>query len=281
MPRGAPRLLIRLWRGLARGVLLPLVFVAPGAAAQGVASIQGQDCHQPDGPPGHVVAESESGPLVRARYVGATTAYGHGVLGDAIEAEGLLVQIASDDGPVCATVQAGPNRVFEDVGPRLFDVTQNGIAEVLVVASHQKKGARLEIYGLSDSGGGFQLLAAGPYIGQRFRWLAPVGAADLDGDGRVEIAYVDRPHLAKTLRIWRWTDAGLIPVADAPGVTNHRIGDPFIIGGIRDCGTLPEMILASADWSRLLTLRFDGANIARQDLGSYGADAMDDALACR
>jgi hypothetical protein len=48
-----------------------------------------------------------------------------------------------------------------------------------------------------------RLLAATPHIGSANRWLAPIGAADLDGDGRVEIAYVDRPHLARTLRIWR------------------------------------------------------------------------------
>jgi hypothetical protein len=46
-------------------------------------------------------------------------------------------------------------------------------------------------------------LASTPWIGQRFRWLAPVAAADLDGDGAMELAYVDRPHLARTLRVWR------------------------------------------------------------------------------
>ena len=39
-----------------------------------------------------------------------------------------------------------------------------------------------------------------------FTLLAPLGAADLDGDGKIELAYIDRPHLAKILRIWRFDD---------------------------------------------------------------------------
>jgi hypothetical protein len=78
-------------------------------------------------------------------------------------------------------------------------------------------------------------------IGQRNRWLAPIGAADLDGDGRVEIAYVDRPHLARTLRVWRSRPGGtLTEIATATGLTNHRIGEAFITGGIRDARRGPR-----------------------------------------
>ena len=110
-------------------------------------------------------------------------------------------------------------------------------------------------------------ITATPAIGQAFRWLAPLGAADLDGDGRVEIAYVDRPHLAKTLRIWRYdpTARTLNEVAQAPGVSNHRIGWAHIPGGLRNCGTGPEMILADADWQSILALRLTkGGQITRR-----------------
>jgi len=59
-----------------------------------------------------------------------------------------------------------------------------------------------------------------------------VGAADLDGDGFVEVAFIDRPHLAKVLRVWRYVDGDFAEVAVMDGVTNHRIGEPDIAGGI-------------------------------------------------
>ena len=86
---------------------------------------------------------------------------------------------------------------------------------------------------MTAEGGDLRLVAATPNIGQRNRWLAPVAAADLDGDGATEIAYVDRPHLARRLRIWRFEGGSLTEIAALPGLTNHRIGEAFITGGLR------------------------------------------------
>ena len=47
----------------------------------------------------------------------------------------------------------------------------------------------------------------------------------------------------------------LVETARFPGLTNHRIGDAVISGGLRDCGTGPELILASRDWTRILRVR--------------------------
>lgn len=239
-------------------------------------------CARSEPPPNSRVARSDQGPVVLARYFGATDAYRHGVLGDAIEAEGLLVRF--DDGArvVCDTVMAGADRVFEDTGPRLADLNNDGVNEVIAVASHADFGARLEVYGYPGPGRDFQRLAETPYIGRAFRWLAPVGAADLDGDGAVEIAYVDRPHLAKVLRIWRYGTDGLAPVADLPGFTNHAIGWDFIAGGLRSCGGRNELILASGDWSTIqaVTLSADGDLSARELARFDGPISLDAAMAC-
>lgn len=212
---------------------------------------------------------------VSARYEGEVTRYPHGVLGDEVEYDTLAVTLS--DGRVLRRRWEAP-LVFEDVAPRLWDVTGDGRPEIVTVESHARRGARLAIW--SVAGGGLDPLVATPFIGQRFRWLAPVGAADLDGDGAIEIAYVDRPHLAKTLRIWRFADGALREVAAAPGVTNHRIGWDYIVGGLRDCGDGPEMVLANADWTRAVVATFDGV-IAVRDLGAYSADRIAGALDCR
>lgn len=187
--------------------------------------------------------------VLAARYAEPTTRYAHGVLGDAIEYGALEMDGAAG----MVTVRLPDSRVFEDIAPRLIDIDGDGTREVLAVESAQEAGARIVIYAADGTE-----RAATPHIGQRFRWYAPVGAADLDGDGHVEVAFVDRPHLAKTLRIWRYADGDFTEVASLPGVTNHRIGETDIAGGLRDCGQGPQMVLASADWGQLLAVAFDG-----------------------
>jgi len=194
-----------------------------------------------------------------ARYADPTTRYAHGVLGDAIEHETLLLTLS--DGRTVRMVLP-ESAVFEDTAPRLLDLDGDGSPEVVVVESDQTRGARLAVY---DSVG---RIDATPYIGTRNRWLAPIGAADLDGDGFMEIAYIDRPHLAKTLRIWRYANRALTHVADMPGVTNHRIGERDIAGGIRICADNPEIIVATANWSQILAVTFDGARFNQTSLNA-------------
>ena len=142
--------------------------------------------------------------------------------------------------------EAGRMYVFEDVAPQLADLDGDGAAEIVVVRSHLILGAQFAVYGDADDGVGLCVLTATPSIGTGFRSLAPLGAADLDGDGTVEIATVDRPHRVRMLRVWRYEGGALTPVAALKGVGDHRIGDVAVAGGIRDCGERPEIIVADA-----------------------------------
>ena len=108
-----------------------------------------------------------------------------------------------------------------------------------------------------------------------------MGATDLDGDGAIEIAFVDRPHLAKILRVSRFDGGTFREVGAFEGVTNHQIGWDFIAGGVRICGAEPEMVVASGDWSRVLAVRFDGQSFAKRTLGPYrDPSSLDAALTC-
>ena len=211
--------------------------------------------------------------ITAARFSGETTRYAHGVLGDAIE-YGVLEMTLKTGKRLAITLPQ--DRVFEDLAPRLVDMDGDGAPEVVTVESSQTGGARLAIY--DDTG----LRAATPHIGQRNRWLAPIGAADLDGDGLVEVAYIDRPHLAKTLRVWRFENNSLTEVATQAGLTNHRIGEDFISGGIRDCGEGPEMITVNANWSQIMATTFDGQMLSSRPLGPFkGQASLRTALACK
>ncbi len=269
MAAGARRLALRARKALARRAVLAL---RGGRAALGAG----------------VAALLLAGPgvatppdvIVEARYGAPTGRYDHGVLGDAVEWGALVLRVdkcwqCDTTGQVeSVTIRLPENRVFEDIAPRLIPGA-DGVPVVMVVESDLRLGARLALY---DQGG---LVSATPFIGRAHRWLAPVGAADMDGDGVLEVAYIDRPHLAKTLRVWRLTGDGLVEVAALPGLSNHQIGWDFIPGGFRDCGDGPEVIVASGDWSSVMAVRLIGGQlVAREIDGGASPQALDAALAC-
>ena len=219
------------------------------------------------------VSTAAAGDIVRAEYTDQTDRYAHGILGDAIEFGGLRLEM-TDGRRVAITLPL--TRVFEDVVPRLADLDMDGDAEVIVVETHRDQGAQLAVYDETGK------IAQTPHIGRSNRWLAPIGAADLDGDGAIELAYIDRPHLAKTLRVWRYEAGTLTHVADLAGLTNHRIGEPDIGGGIRDCGTGPEMITASANWRNVMVTTLSNGELATKDIGPHtGRASLNAALACQ
>lgn len=217
--------------------------------------------------------------ITHASFAEPTDRYDHGALGDAIEWGALKIRVDMCIG--CETrmvrdylIRLPETRVFEDVVPRIIDVG-DAVQLVMVVESDLSKGARLALY---DEGG---MVAATPFIGQRDRWLAPVGAADFDGDGNIEVAYIDRPHLAKTLRIWRYQDGALSEIASLPGLTNHRIGEADIGGGVQICAGVPQMVLASGDWARVMVVGFENGAFVARDAGPHlGRQSLNAALKC-
>ncbi|NNK16470.1 MAG: VCBS repeat-containing protein [Sulfitobacter sp.] len=211
--------------------------------------------------------------ITAARFTEPTERYSHGILGDAIEYGALEMDVT---GRGTVTVRLPRNHVFEDVAPRLWDVTGDGLPEVVVVETDVALGGALAVYGAAGK------IAETPHIGRTNRWLAPIGAADLDGDGAIEIAYIDRPHLAKVLKVWRFKGKTLQHVADASGFTNHRIGERDIAGGIRGCAGAPEMVVATADWTRVVAVRFGSATFEVRDIGPHqGRDSFAKALRCQ
>lgn len=215
--------------------------------------------------------------VVGATYAQPTSRYGHGVLGDTVEWGALRLDLAD-----CKDCPATHSRewelpqhlVFEDVAPRVHDLDADGHAEIIVVESHLEKGARLAVYGANGR------ITALPHIGRRNRWLAPAGIADFDGDGAMDVAYVETPHLGKLLRVFRYKDAQLTEIASLPGVSNHRIGENFISSGVRFCDGTPELLLASGDWTRLLAVRLMPLP-AVEDTGPWtGRQGLRAALEC-
>lgn len=274
----APRLPFRALRRCVRGAWIGLCM---GLAWSGVAIGCTVSAHQTTQMPESLsnLWPGPGGSL--AWYDGPTTRYAHGVLGDTIEATQLHAYSESAQ-TLCGqqSFVLPDELVFEDTAPRLVDLNSDGLPEIVVVQSHQRLGAQLAIYEIPSNGEALRQIAATPFIGRPNRWLAPIGAADLDGDGSVEIAYIDRPHLARILRVWRLVDGVMVEVATLEGLTNHRIGEDFITGGLRNCGDGAEMITADSDWSQVMATRLTGGTLQTRALGRFSADAITSALAC-
>lgn len=211
--------------------------------------------------------------IATAWYETDTDIYGHRIMGRI--AEHLALSAKLTDGTVVRldlSAAGKPTHVFEDMAPRLADMDGDGTNELVVVETDLTAGAALAIYGLRD--GALVKRAETPHIGQPFRWLSPVGVGDFNGDGQMDVAYVDRPHLAKLLRVWSFDGDTLNEIARASGLTNHRIGDEVIAGGVRTCGGQDQMVLLTGDWSRIVVARFVGGDLTLDVLGPYSPAAL-------
>ncbi len=229
-----------------------------------------------------------------------THEYAHGVLGDAVEYKTIAlsgIPVTLPDGLDAATLPPAsafrftlpPGRVFEDIEARPIQspaqswLMESGslvftVARVAIVEADAVEGARLAIYGAGDDG--IRRVASTPPIGRGYRWLAPAGIEDFDGDGRTDIAYVETPHLAGILRIVTQEGDALVPIA-APmaGFSNHAIGEDFITGGVRLCrpravpverdGLVqtrhPELLVPSRDRTVLHAVRIENGALVVED----------------
>jgi hypothetical protein len=152
-----------------------------------------------------------------------TRRYDHAILGDEIEGGALAVALPS--GRKIEYV-LDENSVFEDRMARLVDLDGDGRNEIVLVQSTLDGGAALAIYGLDNEQ--IVKLTQTSSIGLTHRWLNPAVAADFDGDGQVEIAYVETPHTGGILKIVRLQKDGrkywLQSVATLAGFSNHKMG---------------------------------------------------------
>ncbi len=235
-------------------------------------------CDYPGPPPGSGEARADGEGIVWAAFSNATDIYAHGVLGDAIEALGLRAMTATT-GPCETYAFLEDGSVFEDLTPRIADLDADGINEVVVVETHPETGAALAVYGVRE--GALAKIAATPNLGRAYRWLAPAAIADFDGDGRNDVAYVDRPHIGGWLRIVSLVGDELEEIAFERGFSNHRIGEDFISGGVRDCGEGLEIVTMDMGWRRIKAARYVDREIVARELGPYSPEALAGAMACR
>lgn len=164
-----------------------------------------------------------TGTIADAWLADATTRYRHFVLGSPYEAASLMVRLR--DGKLLR-LTLPDDSVFEDRQPRLADLDGDGIDEIVLVRSYLNRGAALAVIAVRDAA--LSIVAETPPTGSPNTWLNPAGIADFDGDGMVDMAYVQMPHVLGLLRIWTLRSGRLIEIASMPDTSNHVIGSPHL-----------------------------------------------------
>jgi hypothetical protein len=166
---------------------------------------------------------SGRGDITRAWLAEPTGRYGHGVLGDKVEAGSLVIE--TRDGKT-QVVRLKDDAVFEDLEPRLADLDGDGRDEVIVVKSYLKRGSSLAIVALRKGRdlGRYEVVAETPALGAPQRWLNPAGIADYSGDGKIGIALVRQPHIVGELELWNGYPLALRKTGTLTGFSNHFIG---------------------------------------------------------
>jgi hypothetical protein len=176
-----------------------------------------------------------------------TARYPHSSMGSPLHAGSL--HALSREGQVYS-LTLPKQRVLEDLEPRLVDMDGDGLDEIIVIEADSERGAALVSYGLRSTGGKMKLqeLARSSFLGLPFRWLNPVGFADFDGDGKIDIASVTTPHIGGVLTLYRYAPPRIEPFAKAMDVSNHQMGDPNLqmhavlsLPGTRPTVVVPDM----------------------------------------
>ncbi len=198
--------------------------------------------------------------ISRAWLTDPTKRYDHGILGDKVEAGGLVVETITG---AHLALKLPKSSVFEDRQARIWDVDGDDKDEVVVVRSDQKKGAALSVIGLQDNK--LRIIAETPPIGTSHRWLNPVGAGDFDGDGNIEVAYVETPHIGGILTVFRLQDGQFSQIYRESGFSNHAMGSREQgLSTVLDVGEdgAVEMLIPDSRRRRLRLVSFKGGRFA-------------------
>lgn len=194
---------------------------------------------------------------VLAQYINPTTKYTHAILGDNLEAEGLLVYHREK----YLLLNLPESYVFEDIVPRLVDVTADGTPEIICIRTHLNRGAGLVIYQIAaDTLLEYAYVAE---IGRSSRWLNPAAVYDLDANGVLDIAWVQTPHIGGILKIAEIVPGELIPAAEFNGVSNHGLSQRNqCLSGLIEVDGKVQLLVPSQVRDRVRFLTYENGEIS-------------------
>jgi hypothetical protein len=150
-----------------------------------------------------------------------TERYDHAVLGDGLEADRMTLLRAGEERNLEAGfVAPASGGVFEAVAPLWFEVPGADGELLAVMESTVGVATRISVYSLDGS-----LLAAGPFIGEPYKWRHLIAAGPFGPNGEIELVDTLTPHIGGTIEFYEpnFDNGSLDIVATQTGYTSHRI----------------------------------------------------------
>jgi hypothetical protein len=232
LPHGMPPLLV-VENGLSRLVHLPYADTAPHShplyfpdSGNTVQLLQGGRLALRNGrrkvlsvdalPDARLVHDGRKRILV---LTGPTTSYGHGVMGDLLEADGVTLVTLDGDISSNRVIDLSAGNVIEGLSPIWSDLNGDGVRDMVLTVSDAARGARYEVYDRSG-----RRIASSPPVGKGFRWRHQIAVAPFGPDGGLELAGVRTPHLGGVVEFFRVEDRRLVQTATIPGFSSHVYG---------------------------------------------------------
>ncbi len=187
---------------------------------------------------------------------GPTSSYGHGVLGDTVEATGFTI---IEDGMPSIHAKIPEGRIIEGTSAIWADLDGDGAKEVIVTTSHASDGARIDVY--EETGG---QKATGPPIGSGNRWRHQIAAAPFGPGGEMEIASIRTPHIGGTVEFFALDGKRLSLAASKRGYSSHAIGSrnlDMAVAGDLDSDGRVELLVPTNNMEALAGLRRTRAGV--------------------
>jgi FG-GAP-like repeat len=208
--------------------------------------------------PGSTVAQGQRD-IAWVWLASPTARYPHASMGSPLHAGSLYA--LSREGKLFQ-LELPKQRVWEDLQPRLVDLDADGRDEIVVIEADTERGAALVAYGLPSTGSSLQERARSAWLGLPFRWLNPVGFADFDGDGKLDIASITTPHIGGVLTLYHYAPPRIEPYAKVPDVSNHQMGAPNLQmhAVVSLPGQRPTVIVPDMSRRALHALRWETIN---------------------
>lgn len=148
-----------------------------------------------------------------------TNSYGHGVLGDEIEARSISLIETEGEPSLVSEITVPEGSVVEGTAPIWGDLTGDGAREIIVTVSNRDQGARIMVY--SESG---EVIGTGPAVGQGYRWRHQLALGPFGPQEEMELVDVLTPHIGGKVEYYRLNGESLDIVAGITGFTSHEIG---------------------------------------------------------
>ncbi len=182
-----------------------------------------------------------------------TERYGHGILGDRIEAASFTLIETQPAPRVIRKVVIPAPVVIEGLSPIWVDLDGDKAKEIVVTISNNREGARLVVF---DELG--MRIASSPAIGTGYRWRHQLAVAPFGPDGEVEIVDVLTPHIGGVVEFFHLDGDRLIKKASLRGYSTHAIGSrnlEMALAGDFDGDGKVEMLVPKQDFRRLSAIR--------------------------